>query len=174
MFRIIFAGPVYQLSLQEIFFHFIEEIGEVSEALADATTSECLSARRLNSEKLAGERKQKLHAIAEELADVFSWSVGIMAKVQALYVSFEKYVESRHEADQLQSIRSVLRGSQHISLAGAIWQKYGLRYGNLRCDDCNARPCKCVGQRAQPLYKHALNEEHLRILLKLSKEFTLD
>ncbi len=38
-----FSGPVSTLSFEELFFHFIEEIGEVSEALADATTSEHLT-----------------------------------------------------------------------------------------------------------------------------------
>jgi len=174
MFRRIFEGVVYQLSVQEVCFHFIEEIGEVSEALANATVSECLNVRNSNKRTLVGERKEKLSGIAEELADVFSWSLAVVIKVQTLLMSFEKYVESRHESRQLQKIRSVLKWSQHISLAGIIWQKYGLKAGRLLCEDCNRRPCMCISQRAQPLYSQALNERQARMLLESSPEITMD
>lgn len=174
MFRTIFSGLIYHETIEEIFFHFIEEVGEVSEALANATTSECLIKRKFSEDKFIHERRQKLYAIAEELADVFSWSVSIVAKIQTELMSFEEYIESRHEDDELQTIRSVLKGSQHISLSEIIWQKYGLKYGELRCDDCDARPCVCIQQRAQPLYRYALEESRLRDRLKPLWRVTLD
>jgi NTP pyrophosphatase (non-canonical NTP hydrolase) len=157
MLRLIFSGPVHTLSFHELSFHFIEEIGEVSEALAEATTSEALSETPVNSAKLIAERSHKLRAIAEELADVWSWSVSILAKVQEHLISFEKYLESRHDGSQLEAIRNLLKGSQHLNVPEVIWQEYGLPYGELRCHDCDHRPCTCTQQRAQPLYKQAFH-----------------
>lgn len=174
MFRDIFAGPIYQLSIQELFFHLIEEVGEVSEALANATASESLASPHFRKRQLVNERKRKLQSIAEELADVFSWSVGIIAKVHALLVSFEKYLDARHEGTELQTIRKLLKGSQHISLSGAIWQRYGLKYNEIRCPDCGERPCRCSEQRATPLYSKALSPNQLRRLIKLFLQVSLD
>lgn len=174
MLRMIFSGTVYHESIQELFFHFIEEIGEVSEALADATTSECLRSDPSSNQRFIEEREEKRHAITEELADVFSWSVSVVAKVQAHLESFEDHLKSRYKGKELKEAYSVPKESQHISLSGIIWQKYGLDYGELRCNDCNARPCVCIQQHAQPLYRYALDESHLRDRLKLLWKLTLD
>jgi len=173
MFQPIFIGAVYQLSLQELFFHFIEEIGEVSEALADATTSEYMRAKRFNRSKFIQERQYKISRIAEELADVFSWSVSIVAKVRLLLMSFEKHLESRHEARELQAIRKHLKGSKHISLTESIWQKYGLKQGKFLCDDCCKSPCQCNQQRAKPLYIKAIDKNILPQLISSSRAIIL-
>lgn len=177
MFRRVYAGSIYKLSVQELFLHLIEEIGEVSEALADATTSKCLRNRRPNRSRLIEERRKKLRGIAEELADVFSWSVGIVAKVQAILISFENYFDTRHRhgAQELRAIRQFLKGSKHISLAEVIWQKCGgMEHKELRCWDCQERICKCIEQREQPLYQAALDERQQRQLLSVTKKLSLD
>ena len=176
MFHGIFERAVYQSSLEDLFLHFIEEIGEVSEALADATTSSCLKQKEVDKDSLVEERKRKLYGIAEELADVFSWAVAIMTKIQALLVSFEKHFESRSVGESISVSQNGQRRSHHISLAGTIWQKYGLSNGRLLCDDCEKRPCKCIETRAQPLYKRALSKDkdRLRKLVKFSQGLTLD
>jgi NTP pyrophosphatase (non-canonical NTP hydrolase) len=173
MLRLVFTGPVHTLTFQELSFHFIEEIGEVSEALADATTSECLSESELNDERLEAERRRKFRAIAEELADVWSWSASIVAKVQQHFVTFEQYLEGRHDMAELEAIRRVLKGSQHLSIAEIIWQQYGLKYGELRCHDCHQRSCQCAQQRAQPLYREAfraLSEERRGAFLAATRK----
>ena len=170
MLQSIFSGPIYQYSFQELFFHLIEEVGEVSEALSNATVSECLSSDGSNGKMLKNERKRKIYAITEELADVFSWAVSIVAKVQSHLISFEHYLDARHEKNELHTIRDILKGSQHISLSAAIWQKYGLKHNELRCDHCNKRPCTCTEQRTQPLYAKALNPEQLSSIPELLRK----
>lgn len=175
MLRFIFSGPVHTLSFHELSFHFIEEIGEVSEALAEATTSEVLSDTSFSTERLIAERRAKLRAIAEELADVWSWSVSIVAKVQDHLISFEKYLGSRHDGAQIEGIRDLLKGSQHLSVPEIIWQEYGLANGELRCQDCNSRPCMCTQQKAQPLYKHAfyqMSDDRRQAFIEVVRELT--
>lgn len=174
MLQTIFSRTVYHESIQELFFHFIEEIGEVSEALADATTSECLRSDPSSNQRFIEEREEKRHAIAEELADVFSWSISIVAKIQAQLESFESYLKCRDKAGQPKGIYGSPRESQHISLSGIIWRSYGKKHGELRCNACHALRCVCAEQHAQPLYTYALDERGLHDRLEELWKLTLD
>ncbi len=126
--------------------------------------------------KLLDERGRKLRAIAEELADVWSWSVSIVAKYKQQMLSFEKYLESRREGEKIEQIRKSMKGSRHISLSESIWQEYGLKNGELRCHDCDARPCECAQQRVQPLDREAfkkIEKSQGQLLIRAFREPTI-
>jgi NTP pyrophosphatase (non-canonical NTP hydrolase) len=163
MLREVFSGPVRTLSVQEICLHFMEEVGEVSQALADATVSEAASRRRTRVARFAAERTEKTLAMAEELADVFSWAGSLLAKVKLELVSFEEYFKGRADPGQVQRIRRILAGARELNFADMIWQKYGLRFGELRCSVCGGRPCSCSDQNQRPLQGESLSRFKDRI-----------
>lgn len=138
-----FAGPVYTLNVEEISFHLLEEVGEVSEALAEATTSQAATGEEIAGRKLAFERKRNVYGISEELADVFSWAVTLLAKIKQQYLSFDKYFKDRADPQLVKTIRKHFPGPKEINLADIIWQEYGLKFGKLQCADCGKRPCEC-------------------------------
>ena len=153
----VFAGPIYALNVEEISLHFLEEVGEVSEALAEATTSQAAAGDLVNTRKLALERPRKTLGIAEELADVFSWAVSFLAKARQQLQSFDTWFEARADPDDLKVVREVMAGAKHINVADIIWQQYGLKFGELRCADCEKRPCEC-----EEANRRTLRGDHLK------------
>lgn len=159
MIRIIFSGPIFQMSVEEISFHFIEEVGEVSESLADITKSAVASKTPLAEDQFKREWGDKVFNIAEELADVFSWAVTFIAKIQTQLDSFEDYLSARFEPTEMKKIRKTLGGAKKLNLSDIIWQKYGLEFGELRCATCNERPCLCATEKERPLYGESLTDD---------------
>ncbi len=158
MLRRIFAGPIYTLNVEEICLHFLEEVGEVSEALAEATTTQAIAGDQVKRRKLAFERRGKILGIADELADVFSWAVSFLAKVQQQLLSFEEWFESRADPKELKAVRKAMAGAKEINVVDVMWQQYGLGFRELRCSDCGKRPCECEEANRRTLRGDDLKE----------------
>lgn len=154
MLRHIFSGPAYVLTPNEIAFHLMEEVGEVSRALADLEVSRVVG--RNSQARATTFEQERLHGVlglSEELADVFSWATSLIYKVRLLLSSFDDYFEAvpETEFDTLAKIRSLLgRDAIKINTCDVIWRKYGIG-GKLRCSICGNRPCSCYVENQQLL-----------------------
>ena len=110
-------------SLEELGFHYEEEVGEVFRAI-----------RRL-SVNVSGlspdEVKARQVNLVEEIADVVSWTVSVVRKLAKQAEEIERYAGAAH----------VL--SKRFSLASVLWEAYSSRQGLncLACPICNYAPC---------------------------------
>jgi NTP pyrophosphatase (non-canonical NTP hydrolase) len=75
MFDEIYSPNYYSMSIDEIAFHFTEEIGEVAEQIKEIRGWE-RQARRQNAKK-----NEILEHLRRELADVSSWTAGLVNKI---------------------------------------------------------------------------------------------
>jgi len=159
MLTSIFSGSIYVLTPQEIAFHLMEEVGEVSRALANLEVSQALI--RKGKAKVSTFEQERYHGVlglCEELADVFSWTIGLILKVRLLLSSFDEYFEAvpGTEAGMLANIRALLgRDADKINICDIIWRKYGIG-GRLRCAICGERPCKCYAENQELLVGEAI------------------
>lgn len=87
MFNAIFSEGIYQLSLQDIVFHLMEEVGEVSSHLLELIglnqTEKGLNKERNEIELI------KVNLMAE-IADVFSWMNSVSIKLGLMSTAFKK------------------------------------------------------------------------------------
>ena len=159
--RKVFSGPVYSLTIDEIALHLMEEIGEVSQALAEATTSHAARAKEVDLQEFEEERNRRAQSIAEELADVFSWAVTFVDKVRLQYTSFAHYfaagVPVTQHAQVLRQIQDLVEHTpEEINLADIIWKKYGANYGEFRCAVCGEPTCRCEEENQRLLHGEIL------------------
>jgi NTP pyrophosphatase (non-canonical NTP hydrolase) len=103
MFYEIFGEGIYQLSLQDITFHFMEEVGEVSSLLLQLLNSEAGPVPRDSTVK---KTEAKLMA---EIADVFSWMNSVSIKLGLLSTGFtETTFRKRVETAQRYLVNSIV------------------------------------------------------------------
>ena len=77
-------GPNHrQLSLSALCLHFFEEVGEVAEGLRDLEA--------IGPMADSAERRGKIHALEDEIADVFSWIFGMLNKVEQILLQGQGY-----------------------------------------------------------------------------------
>jgi len=155
----IFSGSIYALTPHEIAFHLMEEVGEVSRALADLEVSRAIL-RKTKAQRSAFEQERRLRilALSDELADVFSWTISLLSKVRFLLSSFDDYFETAPgtEASTLANIRALLgRDANKINICDVIWRKYGIG-GRIRCPVCGEGPCICYTENQQLLIGEAI------------------
>jgi len=155
--RDVYSGSVYVLSMDEIALHLMEEIGEVSQALAATTTSHAARVKDVDLQQFEEERKGQAQSIAEELADVFSWAVTFVEKVRLQYSSFAEYFAAGVAATQDAQLpphtqHVVAYGPEKINLADIIWKKYGINYGEFRCAVCGQPICRCDEENQRLLH----------------------
>lgn len=143
MFEAIFGNAYQVFSVQNIAFHLLEEVGEVSQALKDCYTFD--ENREPFSEELLRRRKMKLK---EEIADVFSWLHALMLKIKHVYYrDAQEYFQSLLSSQQLVTVH-FQKLVESISLPDIIWAKYGVTSdGKVRdtlcCAACFCAPCEC-------------------------------
>lgn len=89
MIKKIYGPNHYQLSLPAIALHFLEEVGEVAKALRELHE---LCAKP--DAKLMGERIMKLQ---DEIADVFSWILGLLNKLDQAFAKSREYYDPSGE-----------------------------------------------------------------------------
>lgn len=126
------------VSLDEMAFHLLEEVGEATRAFKDLYTFD--DSREPYTSNLQDSRKRDLY---EELADIFSWLFTIVLKLQATYVT--------HAMQYIESISSGIvfkRETSSLSFSEIIWAKYGrtksgANLANLICPGCQGSPCSC-------------------------------
>jgi len=120
MFARIYDTAHFIRSMDEICFHYLEEVGEVARAI-----------RRLHAEDLAlGETLARRQNLVEELADVVAWTFSLSRKKRAELEDFTALV------------RIDISSLNLLSLQRMLWKTYGDDKRNLlRCPICGQRPC---------------------------------
>ena len=132
MFGKIYESNLRHLTLSDIAFHLLEEVGEVSYAMSQMYT--------YRKDFKSREPSWRQIWLEEEIADVTSWlftlvdSLKLMPRIAR---AFQKYLAKKQ----------VLR-EEKITLSGIIWRRYGsddLR--KLYCPHCNnTTKCECAIQ----------------------------
>jgi NTP pyrophosphatase (non-canonical NTP hydrolase) len=135
MINTIFANCIEVLSVDEIAFHLLEEVGEVSKSLASLYMQDT----RDLSAAFSKERQDKVIDFAEELADVFSWSVSLLAKI---YRFLECAAEFAAEYKTVEGTPELVRGNldRTRNIVDLIWTIYG-KGSVLVCEQCHEFPC---------------------------------
>lgn len=131
----IFRPSIEVLSVEEIAFHLLEEVGEVSEALAE------LHLQPSSPEAFEEERKRRLRSLGEELADVLSWLITLRAKTHDILDRASEFARMTVVDSYFKEVvAEVLRPASN--LADLVWHTYarGDRK-DLRCEVCDKRPC---------------------------------
>jgi NTP pyrophosphatase (non-canonical NTP hydrolase) len=120
MFARIYDTAHFIKSIEEVCFHYLEEVGEVARAMRR------LRAKDLDSAELLARRQN----LVEELADVISWTFSLARKKHAELEDFAQFV----------TIDASCLGS--LSLQRMLWKTYGDNEKNrLRCPICGKRKC---------------------------------
>jgi NTP pyrophosphatase (non-canonical NTP hydrolase) len=136
MLNTIFANNIEVLSVQEIAFHLLEEVGEVSKSLASLFMQEINGDE---TESFLKERQEKALDFAEEIADAFSWSVSLLAKI---YRFLECAAEFAAEYKTVEGMPELVRGNMERirNIVDLIWTMYG-KGSMLVCEECREYPC---------------------------------
>lgn len=173
MFNDIFKSSIYVLSLQEIGFHFMEEVGEVSRALSDMTSSTVIAKCKGDKTKFVEnefgkERAPLVNSLRDELADVFSWATNIVAKMRLTLKPFDSYFEERHHIEK--NLRTQMRKvigdtSDHLNLADIIWERYGIG-GSIKCHVCRLDPCICSEEKEHLLAREQVEKWMIQAIKK--------
>lgn len=153
MFIEIYSSSVYNMSPEEIAFHLMEEVGEVSEALADVTTHKHSFSPKNGAdlseytENFMKEADEKIAHVEKELADVFSWSVSLLQKTRQILDSSSKLSETLNDGqirpERLKQMLAQLNATtENLTLSFIILIKYSHK-GKLGHKKCHSFICKC-------------------------------
>jgi NTP pyrophosphatase (non-canonical NTP hydrolase) len=142
----IYEPSVFVLTMHEVAFHLLEEIGEVSEALV-RLVSQPIPQNNLSNEalkKFRAEHIKRLKNVREELGDVFSWLIAMRSKTHNVLHRSVNYVERFHTSDDVmktakQIVKKFLKPTE--SLVDLVWQIYSDNGNILVCEECKERPC---------------------------------
>ncbi len=150
----IFANNIEVLSVDEIAFHLLEEVGEVSKSLSALFMQEIPED---GLEPFLKEHQDKSADFAEEIADVFSWSVSLLAKI---YRFLECAAQFAAEYKTVEGMPELVRGNleRTRNIVDLIWTIYG-KGSMLVCEQCGEFPCNPEhpsheGKRGQLAGKH--------------------
>lgn len=151
MFVSIYHSNTYTLSPEEIAFHLLEEVGEVSNALVDTTIHREFIVPEKRVETDVGnfllEAKDKIEHIEKELADVFSWSISLLEKAKQILVSASrlctKFNEGLASKKLLNEIFETLSlPTDKLNIVDVLWKRYEYK-GKLGHKTCNSNICEC-------------------------------
>lgn len=130
----IYGQSHYEVDVEKITFHFLEEVGEVAW---------CITSLREGT-KSNDDSASLAMQLAEEFADTIAWSFAIFAKLAYLAKQTQKlgslktpWVEQGADAQHVDQLNDIF-------LPNWLWFVYeGSQVGFLRCPSCHARPCEC-------------------------------
>ena len=125
MFEDIFGPSYFIIPIEEITFHFTEEVGEVAEQIRE------LNALEMASIEVNDEKKRIINEFLKELADVFSWMCGILIKINYMIGNVNHILI---EFGRSQGIYREITFSE-------ILKKYYVEEGKLVCRTCRQSPC---------------------------------
>ncbi|MCH8989841.1 MAG: hypothetical protein IIA92_13680 [Chloroflexi bacterium] len=130
MFGRIFRSNLRHIDLPKIAFHLLEEMGEVSDAMARTYT--------YGANVALGEPSWKQVWLEEELADVASWLFALVEKLDIIRQTADSYDRWRYRETVAQ------RGP--ILLSGIIWRRYGSDdLQDFYCPHCKSlTACTCA------------------------------
>ncbi|MFZ7133749.1 MAG: hypothetical protein ACOWWR_15480 [Eubacteriales bacterium] len=147
----IYQMNINVLSAEEIAFHLLEEVGEVSKALVEATIHREIiypdMKLEANIEEFIAEVKEKSEHIEKELADVFSWIISLLGKSRQILASSTRlcmrFNKEEASKDFLESfLRTLGLSSERINIVDIIWNKY--KVGDyLGHKTCKLNVCEC-------------------------------
>jgi NTP pyrophosphatase (non-canonical NTP hydrolase) len=86
MIKAIYGPNHRELSLSKICLHFLEEVGEVAKGLREL--------QRLSTMEDPEKRKEKIAELEDEIADVFSWTFGLLNKLDQIMEKAREHFRS--------------------------------------------------------------------------------
>jgi NTP pyrophosphatase (non-canonical NTP hydrolase) len=127
MFSHIYKGAHYNLPIEAIFLHFMEEVGEVSSCIREIR------------EKDGKKRNEDLRAdLEEEIADIISWTASALSKLDYILGASRLLEASQQKVIQ----------TSNLALSAIVWQEFqDDTQEHLWCGKCRARQCKCIPYR---------------------------
>lgn len=175
LFRNLYEGSSYTLQIEEIGFHFMEEVGEVSEALVNIMESGVLATAgtKPTEAEVVEERLVRMKGLVEELADVFSWSMMLVHAIKVQIASLDQYVQQdpRTRDNALaKQLRNIIGDSaERVNFAEVLRRNYN-KNGRFCCSACNnSTECSC-GRSTTILLQAKFGEELRLQLQKALKE----
>jgi NTP pyrophosphatase (non-canonical NTP hydrolase) len=134
MLNNIFKNNVAVLSAEEIAFHLLEEVGEVSTAITG------LFMQPTDEPLIKKERRERVAEFAEELADVYSWSISLLAKIHRFINCASDLVS---DLTRTRGLLELVKGTLDITnnVVELIWAIYDQDKSGLKCEKCKQRPC---------------------------------
>lgn len=129
VFEKMFRRNIFAQSIQDVGYHFLEEIGEVSYALASVYTY-------VGVEPTTKRWKDSLAEVENEVADAFSWLFAVSAKLRDTFEVSDRYIK-RMSGGVVDSM-----AASTINVATLLWQRYGIK-GRFRCRQCADEECRC-------------------------------
>lgn len=151
LFITIYHPVIYALTPEEIAFHLLEEVGEVSNALVNATIHQEFITTSpkvpFDLQIFLKQAREKATDIEAELADVFSWSVGLLEKAKQVLSSASrlciKFNEGIASKEFLAGLFETLNiPTERLNMVEIIWKKYEFNR-KLGHKTCRSNVCKC-------------------------------
>lgn len=141
MFFHVFQPAITLSSPETIGFHFLEEVGEVCQALTTFYTY------RTKAQATPETYKARKLALENEIADVFSWLFAVSNKLRLIYEKFDRspqrlYPRSRSRRKSI---------APDMCVSKRIWEEYG-KSAVFACRVCGQTVCNC------PIYLATTNE----------------
>lgn len=128
-FEKIFRRTIFALDLEHVTFHFLEEVGEVTESLIYLYTYD--KPKSTPPETLSEDWKSRLADLEGELADSFSWLFSVSSKLRDVFKIFDKCTGQTTFADRM--FVSEHLGKRHMHPANK----------QMKCFDCGSTLCSC-------------------------------
>jgi len=127
MLGYIYSDSHLTMNISEICFHVFEEIGEVAQ--------EIFLIENLNDPSKQADRIPKLEA---ELADVFSWMMALVIKIQMHFRMLHEFENNLHR---------IMSRRLEIEITDIIWSAYyDETKGRMVCYHCHECPCDCTDE----------------------------
>ncbi len=131
MFEDIYGQSHYEIPIEKITFHFIEEVGEVAQ---------CITSLHDNAKS----KDAVIYNVqlSEELADVVAWGFAVTGKLSTLVRDSRKLAQVFFKKRDLNVFDKYL-SSDHQLLSQWMWQIFtkGRKYPV--CHTCGKRSCRC-------------------------------
>jgi NTP pyrophosphatase (non-canonical NTP hydrolase) len=136
----IYKGAHYQLTIEAIAFHFMEEVGEVSTAIRKLRES----SQMLSPEEFEKKKSSLTKELEKELADVISWTMSLIHKLDYILGAGANYVNNPITKNKKEKNEKIPQ-TVNLKLSEVLWTAFQTPDGNtLYCPKCENRPCKCI------------------------------
>ena len=133
MFNTIYSGAHYPTPIENIAFHFMEEVGEVSSCIRDL--------REMSHTKQVRKASKLIKNLEREIADIVSWTISLLLKIDYILGAGNKF----HQIYHLNKKRIIRKQTANLHLSDIIWNAFQTPDGkSLQCPVCGERPCKCI------------------------------
>jgi len=127
MFSQIYKGAHYNLPIEAILLHFLEEVGEVSSCIREIREND---GKKRNAELTAN--------LEEEIADIISWTASGLSKLDYILGAYLQLKAGQQKIVQTANLR----------LSAIVWREFqDDTEEHLWCTKCRSRQCKCTPYR---------------------------